>query len=714
MEVPVLKRMELGGFKSFAQKTVLEFAPGITAIVGPNGSGKSNIIDAFRWILGEREARNLRGAKAEDLIFAGTPKKPRMGQAYAEISFSNTKNLFPYDVAEVTIQRKVDRSGASQYFINKSEVRLKDVLSLLAKIKLGARGLIVITQGNSDVFIKATPAERRAMIEEILGLKDFQVKKADAERKLKSTNANLEKVHALIEEILPHLRSLRRQVGRWEKREEIEKELQEAKRAYFGTQLAILHAQEKEITAKLQAHKRTRHTLVEQVRIEEAVLQKLDAQRPKEQAQLGNIQEKLRQLLEKRSAKERAIGKLEATIEIAATTETPSPHPPAQKLLALLHKIQESLEKALRDPETLPAVVRTILQDIQTQLGKKTARTTPPPSAPTSNHAKLHNLTKELAALNKEIAELRKEEQKIQGNQEAFFHKFREASKRLDAAKRKLEEWEREEQKILLQRERLFFQKEDLERRAREMGDNLARYNAIPQEHTSHNLAELERKILRLSSQLTSIGEIDQEILKEARETEERYQFLTTQSQDLSKARDNLQQLIQELDKKIKSEFRTSLEKINKELNNFFRLMFRGGKAKLVYTARRKSEDEKDTEDVQDREEAGIEINLEIPRKRIHKLEVLSGGEKSLVGLAVLFALIAVSPPPFLVLDETDAMLDEQNSKKFAAMLKKFAETMQFIIVTHNRAVMEVADVLYGVTMKDDGTTKIYSLKLTP
>ncbi|RMD62433.1 hypothetical protein D6833_06905 [Candidatus Parcubacteria bacterium] len=713
MATSVLKRMELGGFKSFAQKTVLEFAPGITAIVGPNGSGKSNIIDAFRWILGEREARNLRGAKAEDLIFAGTPKKPRMGQAYAELSFNNEKKLLPYDVAEVTIQRKVDRSGTSQYFINKAEARLRDVLSLLAKIKLGARGLIVITQGNSDIFIKATPADRRAMIEEILGLKDFQVKKADAERKLKATTANLEKVHALIEEILPHLRSLRRQVGRWEKREEIEKELQEAKHSYFGAQLAALQKEESAITAQLQAHKRKRHSFANQVRAAEAALQKLEAQRPKEQAQLSHIQKNLQQLLEQRRGKERAMGKLEATIELAAAAPSHSPHPPAQQLLALLHQIKDSLEQALRNPATLPEAARRIVADIHAQLGKASYRSAAPSGTQSGHRAKLRDITKEIAALDKEIAALRKEEQRLHGNQDSFFHAFREASKKLDAAKRKLEEWEREEQKILLQRERLFFQKEDLNRRARQMGDTLARYQALPQAHNPQNLAELERKILRLSGQLTSIGEIDQEILKEAKETEERYQFLTAQSQDLSKARDNLQQLIQELDKKIKDEFRAALEKINKEFSNFFRLMFRGGKAKLVYAARRKERTEEERIESEDRGEAGIEIELEIPRKRIHKLEVLSGGEKSLVGLAVLFALIAVSPPPFLVLDETDAMLDEQNSKKFAAMLRKFAETMQFIVVTHNRSVMEVADVLYGVTMKDDGTTKIYSLKLT-
>ena len=114
-----LKRLELNGFKSFAQKTVLEFPSGITAIVGPNGSGKSNVVDAIRWLLGEREAKSLRGAKVEDLIFAGTPKRARLGQAQASLHFENGNKFFPIDAAEVVVSRQVSRDGASSYFLNK-------------------------------------------------------------------------------------------------------------------------------------------------------------------------------------------------------------------------------------------------------------------------------------------------------------------------------------------------------------------------------------------------------------------------------------------------------------------------------------------------------------------------------------------------------------------------------------------------------------------
>jgi len=210
----LLKKLELNGFKSFAQKTTFDFPDGITAIVGPNGSGKSNVIDAIRWLLGEREAKNLRGGRSEDLIFAGTAKRPRTGMASASLYFDNSSGFFPVDFSEVVVARQANRDGTNQYFINKSEVRLKDLIDFFAQARLGSRGLVVVTQGNSDMFIQAGPTERREMVEEMLGLREFQLKKAEAERRLKNTQINLDKVGALIEEILPHLRSLKRQTSR--------------------------------------------------------------------------------------------------------------------------------------------------------------------------------------------------------------------------------------------------------------------------------------------------------------------------------------------------------------------------------------------------------------------------------------------------------------------------------------------------------------------
>ena len=200
-------------------------------------------------------------------------------------------------------------------------------------------------------------------------------------------------------------------------------------------------------------------------------------------------------------------------------------------------------------------------------------------------------------------------------------------------------------------------------------------------------------------------------------------QFLIAQSGDLRDALLDLDSLKHDLREKIDHEFTAALHKINSEFSKFFEAMFGGGSAKLKIKSQKlqvtKKEDEDGTPTLAEGEvgaptskNVGVDIEVHIPRKRVSGLEALSGGERSLVSIAVLFALVSVSPPPFLVLDEIDAALDERNARKFSQMFKEFSEKTQFVIVTHNRATMEVANVLYGVTMGEDGTSKVLSLKL--
>ncbi len=208
---------------------------------------------------------------------------------------------------------------------------------------------------------------------------------------------------------------------------------------------------------------------------------------------------------------------------------------------------------------------------------------------------------------------------------------------------------------------------------------------------------------------------------------EERYAFLSAQIGDLEKAAVDLNRLIKDLKEKIHTEFAKALSKVNEEFNNYFRVMFNGGKAKLhlekppaVILSESEGAPEagssdipqNDTGESKEEREAGLEIEMAIPRKNIKGLDLLSGGERSLVSIAVLFALIAVNPPPFLVLDEVDAALDENNTKRFANLVENFGGKTQFVIVTHNRATMGAANVLYGVTMASDGTSKLLSIKM--
>ncbi len=228
-----LKKLEISGFKSFAHKTALEFPTTISAIVGPNGSGKSNVVDSVRWVLGEQGLKNLRSKSGADLIWAGSATKSSQGKASVNLHFDNRDGFFPVDFEEVVIGRKVYRDGANEYYLNDSQVRLKDISELLARSKLGLRGHSIVDQGSTDEILKAAPAERQGILEEALGLREFQLKKSEAESKLSETGANLEQTTNLINEIFPRLRSLKRQVEKFQKREILVSNLNNLENEFF-------------------------------------------------------------------------------------------------------------------------------------------------------------------------------------------------------------------------------------------------------------------------------------------------------------------------------------------------------------------------------------------------------------------------------------------------------------------------------------------------
>ena len=196
-----LKRLELQGFKSFADKTILEFMPGITTVIGPNGSGKSNISDAIRWVLGEQSMKSLRGTKSLDIIFAGTQNRKSLGFAEASLVFDNSDGALPIEYTEVTVTRKIYRSGETGYFINKTPCRLKDVLELFMDTGIGKDGYSIIGQGKIDEILSNKSEDRRHIFEEAAGIVKYRVRKAESEKKLEHTKVNLLRINDILSEI---------------------------------------------------------------------------------------------------------------------------------------------------------------------------------------------------------------------------------------------------------------------------------------------------------------------------------------------------------------------------------------------------------------------------------------------------------------------------------------------------------------------------------
>ncbi len=738
-----LKRLELNGFKSFAGKTILEFPAGIVAIVGPNGSGKSNLVDALRWLLGERDAKNLRGAKVEDLIFAGTQKRARVGMANASLHFENRNKFFPVDFEEVVITRQISRGGDSKYYLNKAEVLLRDLVDFFAKARMGSRGLIIIGQGDSDLFIRSTPAERREMIEELLGLREYQLKKGDAERRLKNSRINLDKTKALVEEILPHLRSLKRQTSRWEKRGMLEEELRGLEANFFGYQLTELAEKKKLVGEKIAESEKVREHLEKELRAAEARQAEVETSQPEEKKTLAIVRGDIQKFLERRSALQKDIGRLEAQMELAQSAGNGGGHgashenpkgPSIERLLGVIKMVKEELERALEEEMLeLHATVQNILEEINDALADETA-----PNANSAVNAfrpQFEKLGQELSALDKELAALREKERSLEQGQEGFYAHFKTAVAAVQSAKDKIGDWENMNREHTLEKERIALRHDEVLHQIAQAGrqpEEFAVHAGVHAGMHESDLNEMERRIFRLRGELAAIGDVDEALMKEARDTEERYAFLTKESEDLERAVADLTGLMRELSEKIKTEFGKSLTRINEEFSKFFALMFGGGVAKLTLEKPRvpKKKGAEEAEEggeadaareaeLEEMDEAierdpGVNIDVRLPRKKVTTLDMLSGGERSLVGIAALFAMVAVSPPPFLVLDEIDAPLDERNARRFGEMLKEFSKKTQFIVVTHNRATMEAADILYGVTLGEDGASKIVSLKLDP
>ena len=224
------------GFKSFASRTLLEFSPGITAVVGPNGAGKSNVADAMRWVLGEQSMRQLRGKKSDDIIFAGAHGKAALGMAEVSLTLDNSTGWVPSEYSEITVTRRVYRSGESEYLINKQKVRLKDVILLLAQARIGHDSYTVVGQGLIDAALSLRAEERRGLFEDAAGIRPFQVQRADAENRLKQTEQNLERLRDIVSEIEPRLAPLAEQAKRAVEYGQLNNELQEVLLSWYALQ----------------------------------------------------------------------------------------------------------------------------------------------------------------------------------------------------------------------------------------------------------------------------------------------------------------------------------------------------------------------------------------------------------------------------------------------------------------------------------------------
>ena len=714
-----LSQLNISGFKSFARPTTLEFPVSISAIVGPNGSGKSNVAEAIRWVLGEQSMKSLRGKRGEDLIFNGSPGSPRLGKAGVMLHFDNHDGAIPVEFPEVVIERRIFRDGSNEYLMNGSVVRLKDIVELMTRIGLGENKHNIIGQGEVDRWLLSSARDRKEILEEALGLKIYQMKKDEAEKKLASTEENMRQVEALTREIAPHLKFLKNQAEKAKTRGTLEDDLKHLERIYFARQEYEISNSEAEIKkaaapVEVELGKAEAHITEVQASIEK---RERSALAPEE---LANLEKQIATLEEKRRELERSYGRTEGRLSaererlakpLIRIADASYVKEKVSALLSLLRGAGDAetrLKKAVADLESLVRDLEKGSVEAEHDEGSRKEFQ--------ALQGEAKKLEAELKAAVDEISQMKsslRERDQLS----------RSAQEDLRRLERELRQAEEARSLIRSRLERATFEREALTARRVEFQKELQLAGVSEKElsdiskadvEAHQNSQELLKKIERLRGKLEEVGGIDTAVIKEYEDTETRYVFLTNELEDLRQAVTGLKELSGTLEKQIAEEFDRGFKKINEGFNSYFQIIFGGGKARLVYQelGKRKRDDDEEVMEEAEETEYGIDIDVDIPRKRIKSLSMLSGGERALTSIALLFAMVSVNPPPFLVLDETDAALDEANSQKYANTLVELAKKTQLIIITHNRETMMRAGILYGVTMGDDGVSKLLSIKL--
>ncbi|MBI2633392.1 MAG: AAA family ATPase, partial [Parcubacteria group bacterium] len=689
----LINHLEMIGFKSFAQKTVLQFLKRedrktITGVVGPNGSGKSNVFDAIRFVLGEQKMKELRAKKIEDLIFMGSEKKGRIGYCEVALYFEDIENAskeVPF--RELKITRKAFRDGTGEYYINDVKVRLQDIAMTLAQCGVGLEGLNLIGQGTVEWIVMQTPRERRKFFEEACGIKTYQLKRDEALRKLSRALQNLREGDMLLQELEPRLRSLTRVVKKLSMRDEIEAKLRASQERYFAQCAHELDESvrrlEKEID-KVQNEKTARETAVKQY--EKKFESLLNATDRVSYERFNKAIDELRQ--EKENYFKKIIS-LEAVRQSSDTAGVDA----AVRFTGTIQILKNDLEACDRALKELLEVddidiVREKVREIRNRLDKifSTFQGGPVRAQKTDNmtndSAHTEDVLKELKikikAIEESIEQKSRELYALYEQEKKSKEQTKTISDQMARARESLYAVSAEYNRLMVEKGKLDARNEDLQKEIRKELKTDRVFFPEDQKQEKVDKELLYGEIQKYKHELYALEEIDPNATKEYEECKTRHDFVSSQVTDLRETKGTLEKIIRELNSDIDEKFKKNFSSIDEKFKEYFKLMFDGGSARLeiVKNELKQTSDEiPATEGVEEtatveEEIGGIEIVANPPGKKIKHIEMLSGGERTLVTLALLFSFIAVSTPPFVVLDEVDASLDESNSSRFARIFK--------------------------------------------
>jgi len=926
-----LKNLEIYGFKSFATKTRFEFKPGVTAIVGPNGCGKSNVVDALRWVLGEANARSLRGEVMDDIIFSGSDERKPLGMAEVSITVANDDELLPVEYSEVNIKRRLYRSGESEFFLNKNPVRLRDIHELFADTGIGKTAYSIMEQGNIDLILSNKPEERMGIFEEAAGITRYKMRMKQSYRKLSATEENLLRLNLILREVEKDHNSLMKQAEkalvykRLKKNEQeletlfnylrieaqkaqveknneqlerlrerkvslegqlneenreirqsiervraIEKEISEIRNMIYKTDAELESMNSKtrhirdriremkgEITKKVQlaqrmnSHSSELHERMEQLKREnDSIRDILSSQEEKLEKYRGEVEyindvihrsmtqvqqnttrieeidttvrslrEELKEVIDRllkeidgikakfKGNEKKKIELIERIRERLAQIDGSLRHHGTklkdlrfsakltgvesyseeiehirESLSALqtdietviriqddlsqaifgkesMHsqkeQIESSIEQKQKDERSLKTQIDKLNEQVRENSEKKDkfsalinellpemARNREKQKHYAENLKRLrgeldrsdesvkdvefdvHTLNERVMQFEAEVAELSQKYKELEGDKGNLGEKTKEMNTLIDRILGNIREKETEIGKRNEQISEVASGIEKAELANAELNSKIQviaetfkdRYGISLELLDSKSVASLAEKLGLQSEELDlkniheyredmrkeigSLGQVNLLAIEDFEEVKKRFEYLTKQKEDLEKAKNDIQLVMAKTVEQSKAIFMESFEKIKRNFNGIFRRLFNGGKTDMFLLNESNIFD------------SGVEITACPPGKSLKRRSLLSGGEKGLTAIGLLFAIFMEKPSPFCLLDEVDHDLDEENIIRFIKLLKEFTETTQFIIITHNRRTIEFADVIYGITMEEAGVSKVVSLDL--
>jgi chromosome segregation ATPase len=764
-----LRSISMKGFKSFPERTTLEFSPGVSVIVGPNGSGKSNITDAVLWALGEQSPGAIRGASMQDVISAGGKGIGQRNAAEVEVVIDNSDGRAATEFSEIAVQRRLDRSGDSGYRMNGARARLADVTDVLSDTNLGREMHSVISQGRVETIVHSKPRERRLLVEEAAGLGKHRKRRRRAELKLRAARDNLDRALDVEREARARLRPLKRQAQAAELGARIEREELGLRAQLVSEELrfgADRAAAAEKAAAKARGVREKLEERLTEVSKRRTAAEERFAARDRERTQAWGLLTKLRGDQEKVAVRVANLSsreaELEAGLEKLRTELGPltldvgpgsSPGERVRKLEEELGEIDAGLRTAMdglgvaRSSDAAESAREAALGDVRTGAERASRHAKRAEGLLGERHRErmrarlaageallddVRSALKGAEAAGVAIrARVERIETKVVGGKDdgdEIAEELRNCSQQEFELQAQMKETSDELTRAEVEAAHLGDRRAEAERELASIAERLG--EEIPPTEAAlsdEERAEIDKRLERLDRRRAQIGPVNPLAEQEYEEAREHVESLQTQREDIERGMRELESLIRDIDEEIERAFEETFEATAKNLEEMDAHPYPGGSGRLRRVSLRPVRDDarpageqeapsdaepEAEEEEEQRDELGVEIEVTPAGKQTRKLSLLSGGEKSLVALAFVFAVFLARPCPFYILDEVEAALDDANIDRFLQLIRRFSDRAQFVIVTHQKRTMDAADVLYGVSMGGDGVTKVVSRRL--